>query len=91
VGLELAFAAAPASMKSLITAFWLAMVSLGNLLNTRITPLYKERFSPGDDRRGSDFCAVGAAIQSVGGQVAATRLTRLDEYKLTPPTQSAGV
>jgi dipeptide/tripeptide permease len=56
VGLELAFAAAPASMKSLITAFWLAMVSLGNLLNTRITPLYKERFSPGD------FFAISAVM-----------------------------
>jgi len=42
VGLELAFAAAPATMKSFVTACWLLAVSLGDLLNAQITPLYNE-------------------------------------------------
>jgi len=42
VGLELAFAAAPASMKSFITACWLLAVFLGDILNAQITPLYNE-------------------------------------------------
>ncbi|MGQ9576212.1 MAG: POT-type proton-dependent oligopeptide transporter [Thermoguttaceae bacterium] len=40
VGLELAFAAAPAAMKSFVTACWLLAVFLGDLLNAQITPLY---------------------------------------------------
>lgn len=40
VGLELAFAAAPASMKSFVTACWLLTVTFGNILNAQITPLY---------------------------------------------------
>jgi dipeptide/tripeptide permease len=40
-GLELAFVAAPASMKSFVTACWLAVVFLANLLiNAPITQLY---------------------------------------------------
>ncbi len=45
VGLELAFAAAPASMKSFVTACWLLTVFLGNILiNAQVTPLYNETF-----------------------------------------------
>ena len=40
VGLELAFAAAPATTKSFVTACWLLAVSLGDLANAQITPLY---------------------------------------------------
>jgi dipeptide/tripeptide permease len=39
-GLELAFAAAPANMKSVITACWLLTVSVGNALMIPIAPLY---------------------------------------------------
>ncbi len=40
-GLELAFVAAPASMKSFVTACWLAVVFLANLLiNAPITQMY---------------------------------------------------
>jgi POT family proton-dependent oligopeptide transporter len=42
VGLELAFAAAPASMKSFVTACWLLTVFFGNILNAQITPMYNE-------------------------------------------------
>jgi len=42
VGLELAFTAAPASMKSFITACWLLTVFFGDILNAQITPLYNE-------------------------------------------------
>jgi POT family proton-dependent oligopeptide transporter len=42
VGLELAFAAAPAAMKSFVTACWLLAVFFGDLLNAQITPLYNE-------------------------------------------------
>ena len=44
VGLELAFAAAPAAMKSFVTACWLLTVSFGDILNAQITPLYNETF-----------------------------------------------
>ena len=44
VGLELAFAAAPAAMKSFVTACWLLTVFFGDLLNAQITPLYNETF-----------------------------------------------
>jgi POT family proton-dependent oligopeptide transporter len=40
VGLELAFSAAPVSMKSFVTACWLLMVFLGDMVNSVITPLY---------------------------------------------------
>ncbi len=40
VGLELAFSAAPPTMKSFITACWLLTVFVGNMLNSVITPLY---------------------------------------------------
>jgi len=43
VGLELAFAAAPATMKSFVTACWLLAVFFGDLLNAQITPWYNER------------------------------------------------
>ena len=46
-GLELAFVAAPASMKSFVTACWLAVVFLANLLiNAPITQLYP-KLAPG--------------------------------------------
>lgn len=40
VGLELAFTAAPKSMKSFVTACWLLTVSFGNLGNALFTPYY---------------------------------------------------
>ena len=40
VGLELAFTAAPANMKSFVTACWLSTVFIANLINAQITPLY---------------------------------------------------
>ncbi|HEY4761907.1 MAG TPA: oligopeptide:H+ symporter [Thermoguttaceae bacterium] len=43
VGLELAFSAAPASMKSFVTACWLLTVFFGNMINSVITPLYDVR------------------------------------------------
>lgn len=47
VGLELAFTAAPAHMKSVVTACWLLCVSIANLcINAPITALY-EQMSPG--------------------------------------------
>jgi POT family proton-dependent oligopeptide transporter len=42
VGLELAFTAAPATMKSFVTACWLLTISFGDILNAQITPLYGE-------------------------------------------------
>ncbi len=47
VGLELAFSAAPASMKSFVTASWLLTVFFGNILNSLITPLYGAEIWPG--------------------------------------------
>ena len=47
VGLELAFAAAPKSLKSFVTACWLVIISLGNIINSQITPLYPG-MRPGD-------------------------------------------
>jgi dipeptide/tripeptide permease len=44
VGLELAFTAAPAAMKSFVTACWLLTVFFGNILNAQVTPLYNETF-----------------------------------------------
>ena len=43
VGLELAFSAAPTSMKSFITACWLLTVFVGNIINSVITPLYNTK------------------------------------------------
>ena len=42
VGLELAFSAAPATMKSFVTACWLLTVCFANILNSFITPLYEK-------------------------------------------------
>ncbi len=44
VGLELAFTAAPATMKSFVTACWLFTVFFGDILNAWITPLYNDTF-----------------------------------------------
>jgi solute carrier family 15 (oligopeptide transporter), member 1 len=47
VGLELAFVAAPAHMKSVVTACWLLCVSIANLcINAPITALY-DKMAPG--------------------------------------------
>ena len=46
VGLELAFTAAPANMKSFVTACWLFTVFLADSLAIPVTSLY-ERMSPG--------------------------------------------
>lgn len=40
VGLELAFTAAPATMKSFVTACWLLTVFFANIINAQVTPLY---------------------------------------------------
>ena len=40
-GLELAFTAAPQSMKSFVTACWLLTVFIANMLNAQITPYYE--------------------------------------------------
>jgi dipeptide/tripeptide permease len=48
VGLELAFTAAPNSMKSFVTACWLLTVFFGNFINAQITPLYGAAI-PGTD------------------------------------------
>lgn len=40
VGLELAFSAAPPTMKSFVTACWLLTIFFGDMLNSVITPLY---------------------------------------------------
>jgi hypothetical protein len=45
VGLELAFAVAPASMKSFVTACWLLTVFLADMLNAQITPFYDQYVS----------------------------------------------
>jgi len=47
VGLELAFTAAPESMKSFVTACWLLTMSCGDFLNALITPYYDESVSLG--------------------------------------------
>jgi POT family proton-dependent oligopeptide transporter len=44
VGLELAFAAAPASMKGFVTGCWFFTVFCGDIINAQITPLYNETF-----------------------------------------------
>ena len=45
VGLELAFAVAPASMKSFVTACWLLTVFLAGILNAQVTPFYNNYVS----------------------------------------------
>jgi dipeptide/tripeptide permease len=45
VGLELAFAAAPATMKSFVTACWLLSMACGEFLDGLITPYYDSRIS----------------------------------------------
>jgi POT family proton-dependent oligopeptide transporter len=42
VGLELAFAAAPPSLKSFVTACWLLGISLGSIINAQVTPIYSQ-------------------------------------------------
>jgi POT family proton-dependent oligopeptide transporter len=44
VGLELAFTAAPGSMKGVVTACWLLTVFLANMLNSEVTPLYAKEW-----------------------------------------------
>jgi len=46
-GLELAFTAAPDSMKSFVTACWLLTMSCGDFLNALITPFYERSISLG--------------------------------------------
>lgn len=45
VGLELAFAVAPPTMKSFVTACWLLTVFLADMLNAQITPFYDQYVS----------------------------------------------
>ncbi len=46
-GLELSYTAAPANMKGFITACFLVTNSLGNMVNSRVSPLYKETIPEG--------------------------------------------
>src|SRR5262249_35573506 len=55
-GLELSFTAAPASMKSFITACFLVTNFLGNMINTRLSPLYVKTIPAGE------FFAMSAGI-----------------------------
>lgn len=43
VGLELAFAAAPESMRSFVTGCWLATVFIANIINAKVTPIYDQQ------------------------------------------------
>ncbi len=45
--LELSFTAAPANMKSFVTACFLVTNALGNMINTQVSPLYGEKIAPG--------------------------------------------
>src|SRR5262249_2149723 len=45
-GLELSFTAAPANMKSFITACFLVTNFAGNLINTQLSPLYNDKIAP---------------------------------------------
>ncbi len=48
VGLELAFTAAPESLKSFVTACWLVTVFVANMINAQVAPLYsKPSVQPG--------------------------------------------
>ncbi len=47
VGLELAFTAAPNSMKSFVTACWLLTMSAGDFVNALVTPHYDKSISVG--------------------------------------------
>jgi POT family proton-dependent oligopeptide transporter len=55
-GLELSFTAAPANMKSFITACFLVTNFLGNMINTRLSPLYVRTIPAGE------FFAMSAGI-----------------------------
>ena len=44
-GLELSYTAAPANMKGFVTACFLVTNTLGNLINSRLSPLYKKNIS----------------------------------------------
>jgi dipeptide/tripeptide permease len=46
-GLELAYTAAPANMKSFVTACFLVTNALGNLINSQLSPLYGKTIAPG--------------------------------------------
>ena len=66
VGLELAFSAAPPSMKSFITACWLLTVFVGNMINSVITPLYDTRIeSLGLDLSPGNFFGLFTLIMIV--------------------------
>jgi dipeptide/tripeptide permease len=55
-GLELAYTAAPQNMKGFITACFLVTNTLGNLINTQLSPLYKKHIPEGE------FFAMSAGI-----------------------------
>src|SRR5439155_20166885 len=46
-GLELSYTAAPQNMKGFVTACFLVTNTLGNLINTQVSPLYKKTISEG--------------------------------------------
>jgi POT family proton-dependent oligopeptide transporter len=48
VGLELAFVAAPKSMKGFITACFLLTIFFGSMLNAAVTPLYSWKLENGE-------------------------------------------
>lgn len=61
-GLELAFSAAPASMKSFVTACYLVTNAVANLINSRLSPMYGTRFSPRDYFGMTMLVTLGAAV-----------------------------
>lgn len=65
VGLELAFSAAPSSMKSFVTACWLLTVFFGNLLNSLITPYYDETLPWGGKLAPGPYFALFAGLMVV--------------------------
>ena len=65
-GLELAYAAAPKSMKSFVTACFLLTSTLGNFVNVWLSPLYGGSLTDPVEKRGplspAQFFAITAAI-----------------------------
>jgi proton-dependent oligopeptide transporter, POT family len=82
VGLELAFSAAPPSMKSFITACWLLTVFVGNMINSVITPLYNTKIeSLGLDLTPGNFFGLFTIVMimvTVAFMIVARRFNRPD-------------
>jgi POT family proton-dependent oligopeptide transporter len=61
-GLELSYTAAPANMKGFVTACFLVTNTLGNLINTRLSPLYQKVIPEGQFFAMTAGIVVAAAI-----------------------------